>query len=444
MDSGAVDAGAWKIERVGILSTGSEILQGQYADSNAQYLAERLTLAGVTVVAIMAAPDSEDAIGEAFRWMKERADLVICTGGLGPTKDDVNRFVVERVWQRRLVRDEQAIESMARRFAVRGRGALPASNEVQALLPEGATVFYNEWGTAPGFFIVPQIANGETCGLMALPGPPVEMKPMFEKLGFLAMQDYLDTTRVGVVRTIHTFGHPESEVGALVEDLFKPDPNVEFTILAKRHGIDLRICATGNSADVAEQHVERYEKLVRARVPEAMIYGVDEDTLAGCVGKLLKDRGLWVTTAESCTGGLIAEMLTAVSGSSAYVGECHVTYSNDAKMRVLGVMESTVERHGAVSEETAREMALGAVRVSGADYGVAVTGIAGPGGGTAEKPVGLTYIGVAGPGIVGGVVVKRFRFMMDRESNRVQAAQYGLDMLRKILLGVESSGGFFT
>ncbi len=429
MTDGLVD---WRIRRVALLSTGSEILQGQYADSNARFLAEKLTLAGLEVVSITAAPDNAAAVKRAINFSAAGAELIVCTGGLGPTDDDVNRWVFENAFKVALKRDEKAVEQMGRRFLTRGRGPMPEANEVQALLPEGCIPFYNKWGTAPGFFL-PPTGKGELghCGLMALPGPPTEMIPMFETLAMPLLKNYVGGERLGAIRTIHTFGHPESHVGTLVAELFTPTPGVEFTILAKRHGVDLRICATGADASVVNARLDAYEKRVRSKLHAEMIYGVDDDTLAVAVGRLLKKKQAWVTTAESCTGGMVAQMLTDVAGSSAYVGECHVTYSNSAKVRVLGVSQETLDLHGAVSEQVAVEMAQGVRRGSGADYAVSITGIAGPDGGSDEKPVGLTYIGLAGPA---DTSVSRHVFMGNREHNRLQAAQTALNLLRLMLL----------
>ncbi len=423
----------WIINRVALLSTGSEILQGQYADSNARFLAETLTLSGIAVTTIIAAPDDPQAIEHALRFAATNADLVICTGGLGPTLDDVNRFVFERVFNRKLLRDETAIQAMGRRFLTRGKGPMPETNEVQALLPDGCSPFYNRWGTAPGFLIYPT-GTGDLphCGLLALPGPPSEMMPMFNELAMPVLQKYLPAGRIGGIRTIHTYGHAESQIGALVADLFQPSPGIEFSILAKQHGVDLRVCAVGTSQQEIDARLNEYEQLIRSRLQPEMIYGLNDDTLASAVGALLKKANAWVTTAESCTGGMVAQMLTEIPGSSAYVGECHVTYSNEAKTRVLGVKAKTLDTVGAVSEQVAIEMAEGARQVSGAGYAISVTGIAGPGGSKADKPVGLVYISVAGPR---GTTTTKNHFLEDRAGNRRQSAQTALNMLRLALLG---------
>lgn len=422
----------WKIQRVAIMSTGSEILQGQYADSNARYIAERLTLAGVKIVAIAAAPDDASAIERVARFCADQADLVICTGGLGPTRDDLNRFVFEKLFGAPLKRDEQAVESMRQRFRARGDGEMPVANKVQALLPEGCVPFYNRWGTAPGFLVYPSAeASIKNCGLLALPGPPGEMIPMLETLALPALKTHLPTSAVTGIRTVHTFGQPESYVGMMVADMFCSIPGIVFSILAKPHGVDLRICATTHSEAELSFRLDSLESEIRQRLGDDCIYGLNDTTMAAAVGDLLKAHSAWVTTAESCTGGLVAQLLTAVEGSSAYVGECHVTYSNDAKMRILGVRPETLEHHGAVSAECAVEMAEGARRVSGADYAISVTGIAGPGGGSDAKPVGLVYISVAGPR---RTITLKNQFLGDRGANREQSALVALNALRLELL----------
>lgn len=406
-----------------IVSTGSEILQGLYADSNAQYLAAHLTAMGINVVAILAAPDEAQQLEKILGFAANAADLVICSGGLGPTEDDLNRFVFAKVWQVELAEDEAALEKMRARFAARASRPMPASNKVQALVPKGSTVFYNEWGTAPGFFIA---ALEDRPALLALPGPPREMQPMFQSLALPLLRNYIDAGTFSRIRTIHTFGEPESSVNDRCRDLFHADPRVNITILAKPYGIDLRLSAREQSEDALESLLGQFEQEIRKRLQPFEVYGMDEESLASAVGLLLADSKQTVTMAESCTGGLIAKMLTDVPGSSTYLGRAYVVYSNEAKSSILGVREATLAEHGAVSEEVAREMAQGVLRIAEADYALSVTGVAGPSGGTAEKPVGLTYIGLASRG---RTLVQQHRFLADREQNRLSAAQTALHML---------------
>lgn len=412
-----------------VVSTGSEILQGLYADTNAQYLAGRLSVLGIEITTILAAPDDDRQLEHVLRFAASSADLVICSGGLGPTEDDLNRFVFARIWNLELLTDEKALEKMRARFAARTDRPMPKSNEVQALLPRGSTILYNEWGTAPGFFIAP---TDEKPGLLALPGPPSEMKPMFESLAVPLLREYIEPDSFSGILTIHTFGEPESSVNERCRDLFRADERVGLTILARPYGIDLRICAREKSAEAVDSLLKFYESQIRGRLASYEVYGTDEQTLAGTVGSLLIARKEKVTAAESCTGGLVAKLLTDVPGSSSYLGQSYIVYSNEAKASILGVTKTSLQEHGAVSEQVAREMAEGALRITGANYALSVTGIAGPSGGTAEKPVGLTYIGLA---MAGHTAVERRQFLGDRTQNRLWAAQTALHLLYRKLRG---------
>jgi nicotinamide-nucleotide amidase len=428
-----------KFRKAAILSTGTEIMQGLYADTNAQHLAAALAPLGIEVAAIAAAPDDAAQIEASLRFLASQADLVICSGGLGPTEDDVNREAFARVFGARLVRDDEAVSRMRERFAARGR-TMPENNEVQAMVPEGATVFQNEWGTAPGFFLPAAeergggTAVGESvaarCALIALPGPPKEMIPMLRTRVLPLLSERRAGGAFVSTRTIHTFGRPESELNECTRDLFRRDPAVVFTILAKGHGVDFRVTARAANEDTMNRHLSTFEELVRERVGTKSIYGVDDDTMASVTARMLLAAGRTVATAESCTGGLVAKFLTDIPGSSAYMLQGWVTYTDESKKRQLGVAHATLELHGAVSEETAREMAEGARCASGAYYAVALTGIAGPDGGTDEKPVGLVYIALAMPE---ETKVHRSRFLGDREQVRLLASLTAIDMIRRNL-----------
>jgi nicotinamide-nucleotide amidase len=420
----------WKFSTAAVLSTGTEILQGLYADTNARFLAEKLSAAGITVTAVAAAPDNPIELEKTFSHLVGRADLVICTGGLGPTEDDVNRDVFSRVLGVGLVLDDASVEAMRERFRMRGREMLD-SNKVQAMLPAGCTVFANNWGTAPGFF-VPARLTGKAA-LVALPGPPSEMIPMFNQFVAPLLLECSGGRSCVLTRTIHTFGRPESLINDQVRDLFRRDPDMIYTVLAKPHGVDIRITAHKSGAQAAESAVAELVEATRQRVGPDIIYGFDDMQLQDAVGLLLLEKQKTVTAAESCTGGLIAKLLTDVSGSSGYLKESWVVYSNDAKTRLLGVRAETLEKHGAVSRGVAIEMAAGALERAGSDYALSVTGIAGPLGGTPEKPVGLTYIGFAERGKP--TRVERFLFSGNREQNRLQSALNALDWLRRELLG---------
>jgi nicotinamide-nucleotide amidase len=423
------------ISTAAVISTGTELLQGLYADTNARWLAEQLCAEGIEVRLIAAAPDDPTELETLLQYAVSRADLIVCSGGLGPTADDVNRDVFAKVFGVKLVCDEHAEVMMRERFRRRGR-TMPESNLVQALVPEGATVLYNDWGTAPGFFIPPRDAGtGDkqrvSCALLALPGPPRELYPMFRERALPALRPYLRSNRYVITRVLHTFGAPESELGQYVHELFATKPDYAYTMLAKPHGVDIRIVVRAESREAALQRLAELENETRRRVPAQLIYGVDDESLPAVVARMLTERKATLATAESCTGGLVAKLLTDISGSSAFFLEGFVTYSNEAKIQLLGVSSDTIARVGAVSEETAREMAAGARRVAGSDYALALTGIAGPTGGTTEKPVGLTYIALAKEG---STEVRRFVFPGDREFNRTMAALTALNWLRLELL----------
>ena len=412
--------------RVAVVSTGTEILQGLYADTNARHLAEQLTLLGMEVVSTAAAPDDEAQVEAALRFAAAHADLVICTGGLGPTEDDVNRGAFARVFGVRLVHDEAAAERMRARFAARGR-TMPDRNLVQALVPEGAVVFQNDWGTAPGFYL--PVGDGRAAALIALPGPPKEMIPMFARSALPILRGLAGAGGAFVrTRTIHTFGVPESDLNERVRELFRSDPAVKFTILAKGYGVDFRVTARAAGEAEMNRLIAAHEDEVRRRVGERDIYGADDDTMASATVGLLLKRGMTIATAESCTGGLVAKLLTDIAGSSATMLGGVVAYANAAKVALLGVREETLARHGAVSAEVAEEMAQGARRVTGADIGVSLTGVAGPGGGTPDKPVGLVYIGLATPQ---RSFATRTQFLGDRDQVRTLAALAALNLVRR-------------
>lgn len=417
-----------------VVSTGTEILQGLYADTNSRFIAEQLSLLGLKVVVTAAAPDDAQAVERLLRFAASQADLVVCTGGLGPTEDDVNREAFARVFGVELVRDQKAIDMMRERFAARGTGQMPANNEVQALVPAPAQVLYNQWGTAPGFFLP---AQGEgsypNCSLLALPGPPKEMTSMFRELALPILRQEVGGDCFVRTCTIHTIGKAESYINERTHDLFRKNPDVFYTVLAKGYGVDIRITPHAHSQEQVEELMKEFEGLTLERIGRENIWGFDGETLQETVGKLLLEQGKTISAAESCTGGLLAKMLTDVSGSSGYLEQSFITYSNDAKHRLLGVHKSTLNEYGAVSEQVARQMAEGVRKASGADIGVGITGIAGPTGATQDKPVGLTYLAVA---TEGGICAERLRFLGDREINRFQASMAALNLVRKVLLGL--------
>ncbi len=371
---------------VAILAIGTELVRGEIEDTNSGWLARRLVELGLEPSERATVPDDEGAIQRALTELASRHRTIIATGGLGPTTDDRTAKAVADAIARPLARSDSALEAVRRRFASLGREMSP-SNEKQAYLPEGATMLRNADGTAPGFAVD---VNGARA--FFLPGVPREMERMFE-----------DAIAPGLVphaeRTLHqvhlrTFGLGESVIGERLDGVEGLHPGVTLGYRAAFPEVEVKVLARASGGRAAEELAERAAADVRARLG-AWVYGEGSDTFPAYVGRVLRDRGLTIALAESCTGGLVAQMLTSVPGSSEYVLLDAVTYSNASKIQLLGVHAELIRAYGAVSSEVVVEMAEGALRLSDADLAVAVTGIAGPGGGTEEKPIGTVWLGLA-------------------------------------------------
>lgn len=419
--------------RAEIVSTGTELLQGLYTDRNACALASRLDALGFRAVYTHAARDCPGEIEALLAAAARRADVIVMTGGLGPTVDDCNRDVIARLWEAPARLDATAERMMRERFESRGI-PMPENNIVQAMIPEGATVFYNHNGTAPGFALPARGSrDGERlAALVALPGPPGEWTLMWESGAAPWLRAQFPNLPARHVITRHFSMIPESVVNDRIADLFAADPRAEVTILAARGHIRLRVTATDASPDRAERLAEEMMGRALERLPREVILSgsAPEWTLEEELGALLRGSGRRIATAESCTGGLVAARLTDIPGSSEYFVQGFITYSNEAKARALGVSEETLRRYGAVSAECAREMAAGARRAAGAvDAALAITGIAGPGGGSAEKPVGLVWFALDSADR-GAVTIRRL-YRGQRDSVREWAARQGLDLLRR-------------
>lgn len=409
-----------------VLSVGDELTLGQGLDTNSQWLSRRLVEAGILPVEHATVPDDLNAIAGAMRRLAGAADVLVCTGGLGPTADDLTRRALAAVLGEDLVEDAGAMQSLERWFKGQGR-AMPPANRVQALRPPSAAMLRNDHGTAPGLAATVMV-GGRPVEVFCLPGPPREMRPMFEG----AVLPRLHPARQVLTRAVLAFGIGESEVAERLGDLMARThmPVVGTTV----HGgvVAVRIRHEGVRGDASgAEAVAAMVREVRTRLG-AYIFGEGDDTLAGVVVRMLTERGETLATVESCTGGLLGGMVTEVAGSSrAYAGGW-VTYSNEMKVREVGVPEAVLSAHGAVSRETAEAMARGGREQSGADWCLSITGIAGPEGGTAEKPVGTVWIGLAGPE---GVGAKRFRFTGERANIRDWSARSALAMLRFRLAG---------
>lgn len=407
---------------VELLSIGDELLLGDIVDTNAPWLSRRLGEIGLRVARRATVGDDEEDIVRAVREALNRTGAVVCTGGLGPTADDLTRPAVARVFGRRLRLDEEALARIRARFAELGR-EMPERNRVQAELPEGATVFPNDWGTAPGFALEDDAGRF----VVVLPGVPLEMERIFDAhvLPFLRRR-LPEGARPILHRVVRTTGIAEAVVADRIADIADAIRPLTIAYLPRVTGVDLRLTSWGAlDADDAARRLDEAEAMLRERLA-GYVYGTDDDELAAVVGAALRHRGLTLALAESCTGGLIAKRITDIPGSSSYFLGGLVTYSNESKQALLGVKEATLAAYGAVSEQTAREMAVGARRAIGADIAVSVTGIAGPGGGSPEKPVGTVWIGIA---TADGVDARHHRFLGERDEIRERTAQAALALL---------------
>jgi len=416
--------------RAEIITIGTELLHGHIDDANAAYIASRLVAAGIDVQWKTTVGDSEGQIGDALRQALARSEIVVATGGLGPTQDDLTCRVIATVLDRPLVVDRAVLESMRRRFAEQG---LPMSrnNERQALVPDGATVFANPRGTAPGLLI--RTREGKV--VVAMPGIPGEMRPMLTEQVIPTLRAALD---VGVrirSRVLKTCGIAESALDQAIGDLIRSSRNPMIGLLAHPGEVHIRLIVTAGSEVECDRCLDELEANLRERLGE-LIFGRDGDRLEEVVGRLLRDGGLRIAVAESCTGGLVCHRLTNVPGSSAYFVRGEVAYSDQAKESALGVPRALLARHGAVSQAVAQAMASGIRDAAGADLALGITGIAGPGGGSEQKPVGLTYIAIAASE---GVASREFRFLADRGTNKLLASQAALDLVRRHLLSARNA-----
>lgn len=409
--------------RAELVAVGSELLGPLRADTNTLWLTEQLLDAGVEVAVRDTVGDDPELLESVLRAALGRADLVITTGGLGPTADDLTREAAAAALGRRLVRDPAIVESLRARFASFGR-AMPSVNEKQGDLIEGAVALDNPRGTAPG-----QRVEHEGRVLVLLPGPPGEMKPLFATHVLPALEA---RGRVIRRRVLRIAAMPESQVDELVAPLYRSVENPRTTILGAPGQIELHLVAEGASPEEAEERIESLAVGLRERLPDR-IFSEDGRELPAVVGELLVERDLTLAVAESCTGGLLSVRLTDVPGASRFLDRSFVTYSNQSKVDEIGVEPGLLERAGAVSEEVAAAMAAGVRRVAATSLGIGITGIAGPDGGTDDKPVGLVYIALDGDS---GTRVHRALFPGGRGRVRFQATQIALEILRRALLGL--------
>jgi len=425
------------VSSVAILSTGDEVVEGRTVDTNAAYIADRAARLGLNVVAQLTVGDYPERLEWAWRTALGQADVVISTGGLGPTADDLTNETLARVAGVRLVLDEEQAERIRQIFQSLGR-PMPDNNLRQAMLPDGAEIIANGLGTAPGYRLVVPSAQRHPVAIV-LPGVPREMKPMMEESVEPWLGARLGGGRCVVSRTFQTFGMSESAVDEALEGLIDPEEG-RVAFRASFPQISVRLTVIGEEAE-AHSRLRLLGDRIAERLGPALYAEGDDATMEAVVGNLLRTRGLRLATAESCTGGLIGNRITDVPGSSDYYVGGVVAYSNSLKQSLLGVSKTTLAMFGAVSEETAIEMASGARKATGAELAVATTGIAGPTGGTVEKPVGTVAIALASAGSGGdgdeSVQSKTYRLWGTRDWVKVLTSQVALDWVRRHLLGLD-------
>jgi nicotinamide-nucleotide amidase len=399
-----------------VLSIGTELTRGEIVNTNASWLAEALTDRGLTVTAIETIADDRETIVETLRRLAQKHDVIVCTGGLGPTTDDITSECVAQLLGVRLVRDEASLDAIRARMA-RFNRVMATSNEKQADFPEGARIIPNRKGTAPGFS-----AKIGSAISFYMPGVPREMKSMFEEHVAPALAGFIHET-IHQVR-LKTFGMTESGVNDALAGI---EAEHAVTLAYRAHFPEIEVKVHARDKDAARRAADA----IHSRLGPDVVYGEGDVTFAEQLGKLLVQKGWKLSLAESCTGGTVARLVTERGGSSDFFVGSAVTYANSAKQALLGVPEELLAEHGAVSAEVARSMAEGALRAFGADVALSLTGVAGPGGGTPEKPVGLVCYAVA---TKDGATDRKMVFPGSRTQVRDLAAFAGLALVRKVVL----------
>jgi nicotinamide-nucleotide amidase len=430
---------------IAVLSIGDELTLGQTLDTNGKWISARFADEGVITVERCTVPDDLDAQVHALKRLATHADLIVCSGGLGPTKDDLTRQALAQAMDDTLVEDAIALAQIEAWYTARNRTMGPL-NRLQALRPSRGGIMPNPHGTAPG--ITGCIKVGERLvDVCCVPGPPKEMTPMID--GHVLPRLRRDPQRVIRTRTLHTAGIAESELAQRLGNLMDRDRNPLVGTTASGGVVSCRLRFEGDaSITAAEEALDATERQIRSVAGE-YVFGAEQQTLAGVVIDMLRTRGHTLATCESCTGGLVSSLLTDVAGSSSVFAGGFVTYSNVLKSQLAGVDASVIDRHGAVSSEVAREMAHGTLRRLSATHAIAITGIAGPSGavpageGRAAKPVGLVYIALAsidGDASAGApaVQVRAFQFVGDRSQIREWSVRMSLVMLYQRLVGVQA------
>ncbi len=410
-----------------VITIGKEILIGQITDTNAAFIGQKLTEIGLEVVRMITVADTVDSIESALQEASEYAGIIISTGGLGPTSDDVTKSALCHYFQTSLSLHQPTREHIQQLLAARNM-QMNELNAGQAILPASAEVLFNQFGTAPGLWF-----EKEGKSYIFLPGVPYEMKAILLDYVLPELKKRFSLPFI-LHRTIMTQGLPESYLAQRLENFEKQlPPDVSLAYLPSYGGVRLRISASGKSRQELEHLIDGQIHLV-LNVIQPFVYGYDEETLPEAIGKLLRERKLSVSVAESCTGGSISAAITSVSGSSEYFKGGIVAYSNEIKENELHVPKDLIQEHGAVSEEVVTAMARGILKKFDTDLAIAVTGIAGPGGGTPDKPVGTVWIAV---GDKNHIITRVFRFGENRERNIYRTTQTALNMLRMLVQGMD-------
>ncbi len=408
-----------------IITVGNELLSGATVDTNSAYLAEKLSEFGIIVARRTTVPDAVEQIAEAVEEAWRRTPLIITTGGLGPTNDDVTKKALARALGKPLVLHEEILKKVEERFRRRGE-KMPLVNQNQALLPSGAKWFVNNYGTAPGILIEEREKR-----LIALPGVPKEMKGIFEDEVIPYLHNVIGAASPVVHRRLRTTGIAESALYEKIQRVIPEGEGLHFAFLPSYYGVDMRLEVSGREKEEAEKILNEKLSKIRPLLGD-YVYAEGEASMEEVVGQFLLRHKKKLAVAESCTGGLVAKRITDVPGSSDYFERGVVTYANEAKHQLLGVPLKLFKTVGAVSPEVVERMAKGMRKLAKVDIGIGVTGIAGPGGGSAEKPVGLTFIALADRK---KSWVEKFIFSSDREINRLRASQAALNMVRLYLSG---------
>jgi nicotinamide-nucleotide amidase len=409
-----------------VIAIGDELLIGQVVNTNAAFIAEKLSAVGVPVERIITIGDDEQTIIRVLDESYRPFDVVCLTGGLGPTHDDVTRGAVCKFFGTDLVLNEEALENVRRIFRNRNL-PLTKLNEDQALVPRGCDVMQNSHGTAPGYFF-----HREGKHVAVIPGVPFEMRAMIENY----VIPYFEHHTSGQVirhRTLRTTGIPESFLFQQLGNLNELLDGAKLAFLPAPTGVRLRISVQENNARTAETKIQEIEKRIRAKA-EKYIYGVESEELEQVIGRMLTEKKLTIAVAESCTGGLITDKISDVPGSSNYFERGIIAYSNQSKTEILRVPKELIEKHGSVSSEVATAMAEGVREIADTDIGLSTTGIAGPTGGSLEKPVGLVWIGYSDRS---ETLAVKFNFGDDRRRVKERAAQAALELVRRRLLKIE-------